>query len=231
MEDIISSLYVVAVTALVVIVIFWLVNRNKKKREEDMQKLASLNGWVYETVNERLSSGYRLRKGEWMIEALNETTAHSSGDSGSSNVASKTCWISGKARMAEGIVLIGPRQPEINLGNISSFLVQATLGIMIGNEAENAKDIHPIELGSLELMKRYMVWTNQDDMAKELLDLPVESALVNCPSRLQPVVKFSPSGLEVKIMGRRVYEEKELYALVKLGSALLDASYQVEKLN
>lgn len=224
MEDLIPGLIVVAVTGLVIGLIFLLVNRSKRQRNQTLQTLASMNGWKFESVSERLCSGYRLYKGDWMIEALNETTDHSGDSSSTSSVASYTRWFSDTVHLDQGIVLIGPRQPEVNFGGVGDILIQAALRLMIGSEVENAAGIKQIELGSLELMKRFMVWTNRDEIAKKLLDLNVENNLLNWPAAQPLVVKFSPSGLEAKIQGKRLYKEAELYALVKLGNALLDST-------
>ena len=225
MDDIISSLIVIAVTAVVVALIFWLVARKNRQREAALRQLASLNGWVYEPIKEQYRKGHRLSKGAWSIEAVNTTTSNSPENTGSSTVTSETRWFNNEARFSGGMVLIGPRQPEINLGNVSGFLIQAALQLMIGDEAQDAKGIESVELGSLELMKRYMVWTNQPDTAKEFLNMHVESALLNWPpKKVPPVIKYSPRGLEVKVQGQRLSAAEDLMALVKLGNVLLDAA-------
>lgn len=225
MDDIISSLIVIAVTAVVVGLIFWLVARKNRQREAALRQLASLNGWVYEPIKEQYRKGYRLSKGAWNIEAVNTTTSNSPENTGSSTVTSETRWFNNEARLSNGMLLIGPRQPEINLGNVSGFLMQAALQLMIGDEAQDAKGIESIELGSLELMKRYMVWTNQPETAKEFLNMHVESALLNWPpKKVPPVIKYSPRGLEVKVQGQRLSTAEDLTALVKLGNVLLDAA-------
>lgn len=224
MNDLTSGLIVVVCTAVVVGLIFLLVARHNRHREAALRNLASLNGWTFEAISERHTKGVRLRKGEWLIEAVNTSSHGPSDTADSSTVTSLTRWFSDVVRMPDGIVLIGLRQPEIGLANISTFLVQAALGLMIGDEAKNAEGIQQVELGSLELMSRFMVWTNREEAAKKLLDQAVENALLNLPKRLQSVVKYSPSGLEIKIHGVRLYKEEDLYALVKLGAALLDSA-------
>ena len=223
MDDLIPSLFVIAVTGLVVGLIFILVHRNKTAKEKVVKDLAAANGWVYEAVSERLSSGFRLRKGNWVIESLTTTSSKSEAAPGSSTTSSCTLWFCAQPCLPDGMVLIGPRQPEVNLGNISSFLMQAALALMIGPEAKNAEGIQQVELGSLALMGRFMVWTNREEAAKKLISQQVESALINWPNKLLPVVKFSPSGLEVSVKEARLYKEADLYALVKLGNALEDA--------
>ncbi|MBA4385969.1 MAG: hypothetical protein C0410_14615 [Anaerolinea sp.] len=229
MKDLTSGLIIVAITGLLVGMTFILVFWNKKQRETALRNLASINGWTVEIVNERNASGYRLRKGEWMIESLNQTSNNSSDNSSSTTVTSLTRWVSDAARMPEGIVLIGPQQPDINFGGLGEMVKQVALRVMIGSEFDNAVGIERVELGSLELMARYMVWTNREEIAKKLVDQPVENALRAWPLKLPPVVKFSPSGLEIKYQGPRLYKEQDITALAKLGNTLLDSAYQVVK--
>jgi hypothetical protein len=224
MNDLTSGLLVVVVTVFLIGLTFWLVSINKKQREQVIRQLASLNGWTYEPVNGRQSSGYRLRKNDWMIEALSESSDHSGDPSNTSSVSSYTRWFSGAARLPEGIVLIGPRQPEVNLAGMGDILLQTALRLMIGSDADQAKEIRQVELGSLEVMKRYMVWTNREEEAKQLLDLGVESALLNWPGAIPLVVKYSAEGVEVKVQGRRIFKDQELYDLVKIGNALLNSA-------
>ena len=225
MDDIVSSLIVVAITGVVVILIFWLVARQKKQREATLKNMASMNGWIYESVNEPSVKGYRLRKGDWLIEGLNEATMTHTENTGSSNVTSMTRWFSKEIRLTDGIILIGPRQPEINLGAMGDFVMNVALQKLLGDEAQNAKGIERVELGSLELMQRYMIWTNQVETAKELLTMNVENALLNWPAKkVPPVIKYSYAGMEIKVQGFRIYDEQELYALIKIGNMLLDAA-------
>lgn len=231
MSDLTSGLIVVAVTGALIVVIFLLVGAQKRKRAADLRNLASMNGWSYEPVEEQLSSGWRLRKGDWMIESLNQTTKNASDSANSSTVTSLTRWVSDAVRMPDGMVLIGPHQPEVNFGGLGEMVKQVALRMMIGSEFDSAVGIERVELGSLELMARYMVWTNREEIAKKLVDQQVEDALRAWPLKLPPVVKFSPAGLEIKYQGQRLYKEQDLYALVKLGSTLLDSAYQVEKGN
>ena len=224
MGDLIPSLIVIAVTGLVVGLIFYLVHRNKTAKEKAIRDLAAANGWTYEPVVERLASGFRLRKGSWVIEALTISSSNSEAGPGSSTTSSSTRWFSGEPRLSEGMVLIGPRQPEVNLGNVSSFLMQAALRLMIGPDTKDVAGIQQVELGSLALMQRFMVWTNREEAAKKLLSQQVESTLINWSNKLLPVVKFSPSGLEVSVKEARLCKEADLFALVKLGNALLDAA-------
>jgi len=227
MSDLYSGLIVIVIVGVIIGLIFILVAAQKKKRVEALRTLASMNGWIYEPVEETLSSGWRLSKGEWMIEALNQTTKNTSENS--TTVTSQTLWTSKSARLADGIVLIGPHQPEINFGGMGEMMIQMALRLMIGSEADIAVGIQRVELGSLELMARYMVWTNREETAKKLVDDQLENALRAWPLKMPPVIKFSPKGLEIKVQGSRLAGEQDLLALVKLGNTLLDSAYQTEK--
>lgn len=227
MTDLTISLIIVAITGLLVGLIFLLVFWNKKQRETALRTMAGKNGWVLEIVNEHKANGYRLRKAEWMIESLNQTST----DSNSTTVNSLTRWFSEAVRMPDGMVLIGPHQPDIDFGGLGEMVRQVALRVMIGSEFDSAIGIERVELGSLELMARYMVWTNREEKAKKLVDHQVENALRAWPLKLPPVVKFSPAGLEIKYQGPRLFKEQDITALVKLGNTLLDAAYQVEKGN
>lgn len=227
MSDLTIGLIIVAITGLLVGMIFLLVFWNKKQRETALRAMAGKNGWVLEIVNDQNASGYRLRKAEWMIESLNQTST----DSNSTTVNSLTRWFSEAVRMPDGMVLIGPHQPDINFGGLGEMVKQVALRVMIGSEFDSATGIERVELGSLELMARYMVWTNREEIAKKLVDHQVENALRAWPLKLPPVVKFSPAGLEIKYQGPRLFKEQDITALVKLGNILLDSAYQVEKGN
>jgi hypothetical protein len=231
MSELSTGLIVVAITAALVGLIFILTGAQKRKREAAISTMANMNGWSFELINSQTAAGWKLHKGDWTIEAIIETTKNSSDNSQSSTSTGFTRWFCATPRLSDGIVLIGPHQPEINLGGINDVLLQVALRLMIGDEANFTEGIQRVELGSLELMARYMVWTNREETAKKLLDDQLEAALRAWPIKMPPVVKFSPRGLEIKIQGLRLEKEADLTALVKLGNTLLDSAYQVEKGN
>jgi len=229
MNDLTTGLIIVVITGLLVGMTFLLVSWNKKQRETALRNLASKNGWVIEMVNDQIASGWRLRKGDWTIEALNQSSKSSSDNSSSTTVNSLTRWFTESVRMAEGMVLIGPHQPEINFGGLGEMVKMVALRLMVGDESNDAIGIQRVELGSLELMAKYMVWTNRDEIAKIFLDEPLENVLRAWPLKMLPVIKFSPKGLEIKIQGMRLTREQDIYALVKLGNTVLDSAFQLEK--
>jgi hypothetical protein len=220
------GLIVVIVTIMVIVLIFWLVRHNKTAREQLLRTLANSNGWTYEPVNEQKTLGYRMKNSAWTIEAINTSTG---AFGATSTVMSTTRWFSDSSKLPEGIVMIGPRQPALDLTGFGDILQQAELKLMIGNDADQAKDIKTVELGSLELMNRYMVWTNQAESAAKLLNKDVEVALLNWPGTIPLVVKYSQGGMEVTVQGKRLYKEVEICALVKIGESLLGSTKQPSK--
>jgi hypothetical protein len=231
MSGLITGLIIIVIIVVFVGLIFVLTGAQKRKRETNLRTMASMNGWNFEPVKNKAATGWKLHKGEWTIEALNQSTNSSSDNSTSTTVANLTRWFSDVVRMPEGIVMIGPHQPDINLGGIGDVMLQFALRLMIGDEADFTDGIQRVELGSLELMSRYMVWTNQEEIAKKLVDDQLENDLRAWPLKMPPVIKFSPRGLEIKIQGECLFKEEDIVALVKLGNTLLDSAYQVEKEN
>ncbi len=227
MSDLTMGIIIVIATVLFVALIFILVAAQKRKRISALRGLASLNGWSFETVEDNNASGWRLRKGEWILEALNQSTKSSSENS--TTVNSTTRWFSDAMRMPDGIVLIGPHQPEINFGGLGEVVKMVALRLMVGSEFDSAIGIERVELGSLELMAKYMVWTNREERAKKFLDETLENALRAWPLKMPPLVKFSPAGLEIKIQGQRLFKEQDIYALIKLGSTALDSAFSTVK--
>ena len=221
MGDLIGGLIVVLVTALVVGGIFMLVRSKQKKAQQEVIDLAARKGWRYEKVSERLISGYRLHGPRWTLEALRTSSESPSSDTGSSNVRDYTVWFCGDVVFSPGLLMIGPRQPEVNLGGISEVIRQTMLKLMIGAEADDARGIEESFIGTISLRERYMIWTNQEENARQLLAPQVEKALVTYPGKLPPVVKVSSRGLEVKLLSQRLSKPTEIEALVAIGEAFL----------
>ena len=182
--------------------------------------LATQKGWRYEKVNDRTKSGYRLYSNQWILEGLRETS-ESGSNSGSSNIRAYTRWYSTHVNFTPGIMLIGPKQPEINLGGISDVIKQAMLKLMVGDEADDALGIEESLIGRMSLRERYMVWTNQEERARDVLTPAVENALIRYPGKTPPVVKFNAKGIEVKLISQHLQKPVEIEGLVAIGMAFL----------
>ena len=229
MENLIPSLIVIAVCAVVIIAIFWFVNRNKVQQEQKIQEIASLRGWEYERIREPLAAGYRLRGTidgiPWTLEGLTESNSREAGP-GSSETSSSTRWISPAANPPGGMVVIGTRPPGSTTAAASmmgSTLVQAALRLMVGKDAFQISNLREVSAGSASFQQRYMVWAHSEADAQRLLSSSVESALLAWPVKLPLVVKLGPQGLEIRLAQRKVTSSIEMDGMVNLGRSLLDA--------
>lgn len=220
MGDIIVSLLVILGTAIFVGVIFILVYYRKKQTEQVLTALASQKGWRYEKVNERLSAGYRFHGTRWMLEGL-RVSSDSTSSASTTHVRDYTRWYSSEVTFSPGILMIGPKQPEVNLGGISDVLKQTMLKLMVGEEAEDALGIEESLIGRMALRQRYMIWTNQEEKARELLTPEMENALIRYPGKIPPVVKWNSKGIEVKLISQRLEKAAEIDGLVAIGEAFL----------
>ena len=220
MSDLFGGLIVVIVTGILVGVIFVLVSTRRNKAEKVMEELVTKHGWRYEKVNERLKAGYRIFGSRWKLEGL-RLSSESSSDTGSSNIRDYTLWQSMDVTFSPGILMIGPKQPEINLGGISDVLKQTMLKLMVGDEADGAEGIQESLIGRMALRERYMVWTNQEEVARGVLTPEIENALIRYPGKVPPVVKINARGLEVKLISQRLQKPEEIEGLVAIGEAFL----------
>ncbi len=220
MGDVIGGLIVVLVTGIIIGIIFYLVHVRRNKSEKEMEEIVSKHGWKYEKVSERLKAGYRIYGPRWTLEGM-RISSESGNDTDSYNIRDYTLLHSADVNFPPGILMIGPKQPEINLGGISDVLKQTMLKLMVGDEANGAEGIQESFIGRMALRERYMVWTNREEAARELLTPEVENALIRYPGKVPPVVKLNAKGLEVKLISIRLRNQAEIEGLVAIGEAFL----------
>lgn len=221
MGDLAGGLLVLLGTAIFIGIIFFVMNKRKTNTVEAVQALAARKGWRYEKVSERLSSGFRLIGNGWTYEAVKTASSSSSGPR-SSEISTVSRWFTNQVFFNPGILLIGPRQPNVELGGIGEVLKQTMLRLMIGEEADDALGIEESLIGRMALRERYMVWTNQEEKAREVLTVEVENALIRYPGKIPPVVKVNSAGLEVKVLSQKLEKPEEIAGLIAIGEAFLE---------
>jgi hypothetical protein len=221
MSDLAGGLLVLLGTAIFIGVIFLVVKKRNTDTTQSIQLLATEKGWRYEKVEDRLSSGYRLHGRDWTYEAI-KTASSTSSAPGSSEISTVSRWFTNQVFFDHGILLIGPKQPNIELGMIGEVLKQTMLRLMIGKEADDALGIEEALIGRMALRERYMVWTNQEEKAREVLTVEAENALILYPGKIPPVVKFNFSGLEVKVISQKLEKPEEIAGLIAIGEAFLE---------
>ncbi len=218
MDDIITSLLVVFGTAILVGMLFIFLAYRKRKSEQVLIELANRKHWRYEKVSERLEAGYRFHGDNWVMEGLRVSSGSSSS---TTHMRDYTRWFSAQASFSPGVFMIGPKQPDVNLGGISDVLKNTMLKLMIGDEAEDALSIEESLIGRMALRERYMMWTNQEEKARELLTPEIENALIRYPGKIPPVVKINSKGVEIKLISQRLEKADEIEGLVAIGEAFL----------
>ena len=221
MGDLAGGLLVLLGTSIFIGIIFFIMNKRKTDTVKAVQALAARKGWRYEKVSERLSSGFRLIGNGWTYEDVKTASSTSSGP-GSSEISTVSRWFTNQVFFNPGILLIGPRQPNVELGGIGEVLKQTMLRLMIGKEADDAFGIEEALIGRMALRERYMVWTNQEEMAREVLTVEVENALIRYPGKIPPVVKVNSAGLEVKVISQKLEKPEEIAGLIAIGEAFLE---------
>lgn len=221
MSDLFGGLLVVLGTMMVIGIIFLLVQRGNKKTEAVFRELADQKGWVIEKVEEPNASGFRIRSSRWTYEDLKLKSGVTS-SAGSPDLVNISRWHSERVTFSPGILLIGPKQPNVDLGGLGAVIKQTMLKLMIGAEADDALGIEEALIGRMALRERYMVWTNQEEHARELLTDKVENALLRYPGKTPPMVKFGPKGLEVKVLSQSLKKPEEIIGLVAIGEAFLE---------
>ncbi len=220
MSDLAGGLLVIFGTLVFIGILILLVKKRKTESTQSIQLLATKKGWRYEKVEDRLSSGYRLHGRDWVFEVVKAATVPGS-STGSSEFTSVPRWFSNQEVFEPGILLIGPKQPIIDLGGIGDVLRQTMLRLMIGVGTEDTQGIEEALIGRNALRERYMVWTNQEEKARDVLTVAVENALVQFPGKVPPVVKFNSTGLEVKVLTQKLDKPEEIIGLVAIGEAFL----------
>lgn len=221
MSSLFGSFLVILGTLVLIGVIILLVNNRKNKTEGVLQALADKRGWVIEKVEESNASGFRIRNSRWTYEDLKLKSSVTS-SAGTPDLANISRWHSERVTFAPGILLIGPKQLNVELGGLGAVIKQTMLKLMIGSEADDALGIEEALIGRMALRERYMVWTNQEEHAREVLTDRVENALLRYPGKTPPVVKFSPKGLEVKVLSHSLKNPDEISWLVAIGEAFLE---------
>jgi len=220
MSYLISGLFVILITSILIGITFLIVFRNKNQAAQGVQSLAAQKGWRYEKVNEAHANGYRLRGRDWTYEAIKGTSLIIS-NTASLDSAQVSQWSTTVLNFTPGILLIGPKQFNVDLGGIGAVVNQAMLTLMIGDAADDALGIEESLIGHMALHERYMIWTNQEEKARDLLTTRVENALIQYPGKIPPVVKFNKDGLVVKVFSKILDKPEEIAGVIAIGEAFL----------
>ncbi len=207
MDDLISSFIVIVVTAVVIAAIFFFSNRAKKNNQKAIQEMATQHGWEYSAISERMAWGSRLKGDGWELTARSEHVGQP-GDSGSTNIDSKTVWRSTWTTPPGFTLLMGPRLSD---GPAGLFIPSAYAGM------------REVEIGIPELSRRYVT------LAEETVDLDflristIPRQLIGWSEKHRPLIKIDRDSLEIKFNDHRMDKPEEIEKVVLLGESFVAA--------
>lgn len=220
MGDLLVSALVIIVTAALVAAIFLITGKKKKEKEVGILLMARRNGWAYEKVNQPQLEGFILRTTEWTLEALVSSSERIS-EAGSSPVAFINKWSTDRVTSKDGLVMIGPKVPQMKLDGFGDIVLQKALRMMLGDEADQAVGLGEVKVGRSSFGERYSVWATSQVGAEKVLTFELENALLKWHGKELPVLKFSTAGTQITTRQARLDTQEDVQALVNLGRAVL----------
>jgi len=216
MNDIVLSLIVIALTGVVVAAIFVLTKRAKKQQLERIESLARRKGWQFEAIKEPLSNGYRMKGGNWTLEALKIARGQSV-EPQQSNISSETIFKSNSLYLPGRNMLVGPKPAQVNLGGFGEMLKQKLIQTVLG---DSGKGMAEVQSGSSTFRERFMTLANDPEDARRILTPQVEQLLMKFEAK-KPVLKVTQAGLEIKLDNDYLEKDEDIINFVELGEALL----------
>ncbi len=206
-----DSLVVLIATLLAVAAVFILTGRAKALRREKLRRYCSENGWVFEPLAGRLSSGFRIVSAGWELETRTSSTGRDAGP-GSSNVSSRTVWTAKGGgqpfpRFRLGVRLSG----DISFGALPDWIKSAML-----QEAAGCAEV-PLPGG---LARRYLLLAEGGVSAGDFLSAQALSRLLDWPAGWPLDARAEPEELRVTLEGRRLDAPDELRRFLDLAQAL-----------
>ncbi|NTV36983.1 MAG: hypothetical protein HGA53_08520 [Anaerolineaceae bacterium] len=220
MSEITQNLIFILVAGIIVAGIFFFTGRAKKQKEAAFAKMAAEQGWMYQSLNDRLTRGFRLQASNWTFETLAKFADREAGP-GSVNVSYQTRWWTGEKSLPGRLAFIGPRTSAGNM-NIpgAAMLMQMALPMMLGDQSSLAAGLSEVQTGSDALRQRYMIMAHDPADMSNLLSDALERALLGWPAGSLPVIKQSPNGLLIEINNFEAKKPSDVQAVINLGKIL-----------
>jgi len=216
MEDLLISLYVIAVTMIVIIVIFVLTKKSKYKKEVLIKQCAESKGWEYSEIRETNAWGTILETPDWRFEIISRS--HDSNTDHSSDIDQKTRWISKNLkRKTENFIIIGPRSTGKLTEKSDHFLIQKAASYFLREDSNN---VHEISMPLREFNQKYMVLTNQVSFASSLISSALQRELLQWDGKKFPVIKVNKHGISIEIDGVCIDKIDKISDLINMGEIL-----------
>lgn len=223
MGDILTSMIVIAITAVVVIIIFILVNQNMQRKTRALTVLAREKGWDYESIHDALSRGFRLKTGRWVYEMVTVSSGNETGP-GSSNMEVKTSWRSTGLLAVTGLVMAGKRTPANLPGPLAGAWLNKMLALLPGNDASRYGVLSEIPLEDKAIAEKWSVYATDRDLAARLLQSEFSLVLKRWTLKHQPVIKVTPDGASFTFTGVKIDKPDEIAAVILSGETITRAA-------
>ncbi len=220
MNDLSVSVIVIVVTGLFVIFILMLSRHKKKSRNEAIKQMAASHGWRFEQINDSAYEGFAILGTDWRFESkVSKNTDQSNNVSIPENFPNS--WSTASVRSTDGLILIGPKIPSIDIGGLGNFLLQQALRLFLKDEAEQINEISEVHWDRPAIEKKISVWASSEEAALRFLTFNVENTLLNWKLREFPVVKISSKGITITLVNGNARSPEEIKAVIDLGLAFL----------
>jgi hypothetical protein len=220
MSGIITWLILFVAIAVFFVVAIVLARMQNKKTQQSVAELAARKGWRFQEVKEPFKTGFRVYGRDWILEGLKDSSENHS-TTGSTTTREYIRLFTDQVSMSPGILLIGPKQPVIDLGGLNEILKMTVVKLMIGDDTTDSEGIEESQIGRIALHDRYMVMTNNEDTARGVLTPRVEEALIAFPGKVPPAVKINNKGLEVKLLSSGYGRPGDIEGVVAIANAFL----------
>lgn len=220
MNDLSISVIVILATGLLTVLVLVLTGRRRKLKADAIKQMAASHGWHYEPIKDSAYEGFAIQGADWRFESITST---SSNHSKSVSLSDKfpTCWSTDGVRSEEGLVLIGPKVPSIDIGGLGNFLLQQMLRIFLKDEADQINEIVEVHSDRPALENKYSVWAASEEEALRFLTFNVENCLLNWKLKELPVIKISSKGIAITLVNGQTPTPEEILALIDLGLTFL----------
>lgn len=230
-----QALIIVFVILAVIGGVLWFTQRRQKINETALAQLAQSQGWRYQKSYElsQLDSGNVLRyrfshasggDGAWTLDIESGSAGSGAGGSPLQN----TTWRSEDVKLADGLVLIGPRPKDMPAnfdfgGMLTQAALQVLLRMTLGDDAPDTAHLREVKNGSPDLLRHYLVFATDEALPGRLMTADAERALLALTQTLKekqrPAVVFWNQGLQVKCVGL-ITDAPNLQGIAALGGAL-----------
>lgn len=220
MNDLTISFIVILITVLFAGLVLVLTGRRRRQKAEAVKQMAASHGWHYEPIKDSENEGFAIQGVDWRFESITSTSAN---QSNRVSISEKfpTCWSTTSVRSENGLVLIGPKVPSIDIGNLGNILLQQVLHMFLGDEADQINEITEVHMDRPALENKISVWAASEEAALRFLTFNVENTLLNWKMKELPVVKITSKGIAITLVNGSTQTPEEILAVIDLGLTFL----------